>query len=90
MTIALVGFVGSISIARAIGTRTRQRVGTNRELLGQGLANVVGSLFQSHTVSGSFVRSAVNFRAGSVTGFSSVVAGFLVFVTLLWLTALFY
>lgn len=90
VTIALVGFVGSISIAKAIATRTRQRVGTNRELLGQGLANVIGSLFQSHTVSGSFVRSAVNFRAGSVTGFSSVVAGLLSLLTLLWLTPLFY
>ena len=90
VTIALVGFVGSISIAKAIATRTRQRVGTNRELLGQGLANVIGSLSQSHTVSGSFVRSAVNFRAGSVTGFSSVVAGLLALLTLLWLTPLFY
>ena len=90
VTIALVGFVGSISIAKAIATRTRQRVGTNRELLGQGLANVIGSLSQSHTVSGSFVRSAVNFRAGSVTGFSSIVAGLLVLLTLLWLTPLFY
>ncbi len=90
VTIALVGFVGSISIAKAIATRTRQRVGTNRELLGQGLANLVGSLAQSHTVSGSFVRSAVNFRAGSVTGFSSIVAGLLAFMTLLWLTPLFY
>ena len=90
VTIALVGFVGSISIAKAIATQTRQRVGTNRELLGQGLANVIGSLSQSHTVSGSFVRSAVNFRAGSVTGFSSVVAGLLGLLTLLWLTPLFY
>mgnify|MGYP001240921946 CR=1 FL=1 len=90
VTIALVGFVGSISIAKAIATRTRQRESTNRELLGQGLSNVIGSLSQSHTVSGSFVRSAVNFRAGSVTGFSSVVAGLLGLMTLLWLTPLFY
>jgi SulP family sulfate permease len=41
-------------------------------------------------VSGSFVRSALNFRSGARTGFSSVTAGCLVLVTLLWLTPLFY
>lgn len=90
VTIALVGFVGAISISKTIATRTRQRIKTNRELLGQGMANILGSLTQSYTVSGSFVRSAVNYRAGGRTGFSSVIAGLLVLVTLIWLTPLFY
>jgi SulP family sulfate permease len=89
-TIAFIAFVETISIAKAIATQTRQRIGVNRELLGQGLANLVGSVFQSMPISGSFVRSALNFRAGAKTGFSSVIAGCLVMVTLLWLTPLFY
>ena len=89
-TIAFIAFVETISIAKAIATQTRQRIGANRELLGQGLANLVGSVFQSMPISGSFVRSALNFRAGAKTGFSSVIAGCLVMVTLLWLTPLFY
>jgi len=89
-TIAFIGFVETISIAKAIATQSKQRIGANRELLGQGLANLVGSVFQSMPVSGSFVRSALNFRSGAKTGFSSVVAGSLVMVTLLWLTPLFY
>lgn len=89
-TIAFIAFVETISIAKAIATQSKQRIGANRELLGQGLANLVGSVFQSMPVSGSFVRSALNFKSGARTGFSSVVAGILVMVTLLWLTPLFY
>ncbi|MDA0745318.1 MAG: SulP family inorganic anion transporter, partial [bacterium] len=90
VTIALIGFVGTISIAKAMATQTRQRLGANRELIGQGLSNIVGSLFQSHPVSGSFARSAVNLRAGAVTGFSSVVAGAAAVAALLWLTPFLY
>ncbi len=89
-TIAFIAFIETISIAKAIATQTRQRIGANRELLGQGLANLVGSVFQSMPISGSFVRSALNFRAGAKTCFSSVIAGCLVLLTLLWLTPLFY
>lgn len=90
VTIALIGFVGTISIAKSIAAQTRQRIGANRELLGQGLSNIVGSFFLSHPVSGSFARSSVNLRAGAATGFSSVVAGGIVLVALLWLTPLLY
>jgi SulP family sulfate permease len=51
---------------------------------------VCGSLLQSYPVSGSFSRSAVNLAAGAVSGFSSVVAGGLVLVTLLAFTPLLY
>ena len=89
-TIALIGFMEAISIAKAMATRTRQRLDTNQELIGQGLSNIVGSMFHSYPVSGSFSRSAVNIGAGAVTGFSSVITGLVVLVTLLWLTPLLY
>ena len=90
ITIALIGFMEAIAIAKGMATRTRQRLDANQELLGQGLANVFGSLFQSYTVAGSFSRSAVNFDAGARTGFSSVITSLVVVVTLLWLTPLLY
>lgn len=89
-TIALIGFMEAISIAKAMATRTRQRLDTNQELVGQGISNIVGSLFQSYPVSGSFSRSAVNIGAGAITGFSSVITGLVVLITLLWLTPLLY
>jgi SulP family sulfate permease len=90
LVISLVGFMEAISIAKAMAAKTKQRIDPNQELLGQGLANMVGSFSQSFPVSGSFSRSAVNLNAGAVTGLSSVFAGLIVLVTLLFLTPLLY
>ena len=90
ITISLIGFMEAISIAKAMATRTRQKLDANRELVGQGIGNIVGSLSLSYPTSGSFSRSAVNIGAGAITGFSSVVTSVIVVVTLLWLTPLLY
>lgn len=90
LVITLVGFMEAISIAKAIATQTRQRIDPNQELIGQGLANIAGSLAQSFPVSGSFSRSAVNVSAGAATGMSSVFTGALVLLTLLLFTPLLY
>lgn len=88
VVIGLIGFVEAISIAKAMASQTRQRLSANQELVGQGLGNMTSGLFGGYAVSGSFSRSAVNFAAGAVTGFSSVVTGLLVAITLLFLTPL--
>ena len=88
--IALVAFMEAISIAKAMAARTRERIDPNRELIGQGLANITASFSQAFPVSGSFSRSAVNIGAGAVTGMSSVISGLLVLITLLFLTPLLY
>ncbi len=90
IVISIIGFMEAISIARAVAAKTRQNLNTDRELIGQGMANIAGSLFQAYPSSGSFSRSAVNFNAGAVTGFSSVVTVLAVAVTLLLLTPLLY
>ncbi|MFA5370733.1 MAG: SulP family inorganic anion transporter [Sideroxydans sp.] len=90
LVISLVGFMEAISIAKAMAAKTRQRINPNQELLGQGIANIVGSFSQAFPVSGSFSRSAVNLNAGAVTGLSNVFAGLIVLVTLLFLTPLLY
>ena len=88
--ISLVGFMEAISIAKAIAAKTKQKIDPNQELIGQGLANIVGSFTQAFPVSGSFSRSAVNINAGAATGMSSVFTGLLVLLTLLFLTPLLY
>lgn len=90
LIIALVGFMEAVSAAKAIATRTRQRLDANQELIGQGLANVAGSLFQSFPVSGSFSRTAVNYSAGARTGMASMFTAFMVVITLLLFTPLLY
>jgi len=90
LVISLVGFMEAISIAKAMAAKTKARIDPNQELLGQGLSNIVGSFSQAFPVSGSFSRSAVNLGAGAKTGMSSVFAGLIVLVTLLFLTPLLY
>jgi len=88
--IALVGFMEAISIAKAMAAKTKDRIDPNKELIGQGLGNIVGSFTQAYPSSGSFSRSAVNLNAGARTGFSSVVTAAVVVITLLFLTPLLY
>lgn len=90
VAISIIGFMEAISIAKAMAARTRQRLDANQELVGQGLGNILSSLSSGYAVSGSFSRSAVNINAGAITGFSAVVTGVVVGITLLFLTPLLY
>ncbi len=88
--ISLLGFMEAISIAKAMAARTGQRLDPNQELVGQGLANLVGAFSQSYPVSGSFSRSAVNLQAGARTGLSSVFSSLTVAVVLMFFTPVLY
>lgn len=88
--ISLLGFMEAISIAKAMAAKTGQRLDPNQELIGQGLANIVGCLGKSYPVSGSFSRSAVNLQSGAMTGLSSVVTSLVVVIVLLFFTPLLY
>ena len=65
--LTLIGLMEAMSIAKSIAARSKQRIDVDQELIGQGAANVAGSLFGSYAVSGSFSRSMVNFTNGAVT-----------------------
>jgi len=88
--ISLLGFMEAISIAKAMAAKTGQRLDPNQELIGQGLANILGSFSNGYPVSGSFSRSAVNLQAGAVTGLSSVFTSTAVVITLMFFTPLLY
>jgi len=88
--ISLLGFMEAIAIAKAMAAQTGQKIDPNQELIGQGLANMLGSIGSSYSVSGSFSRSAVNLQAGAVSGISSVVTSIVVIITLLFFTPLLY
>ncbi|MGD9973115.1 MAG: SulP family inorganic anion transporter [Desulfatirhabdiaceae bacterium] len=88
--ISLLGFMEAISIAKAMASKTGQRLDPNQELIGQGLANLLGAVGKSYPVSGSFSRSAVNLQAGAMTGLSSVFTSIAVVIALLFFTPLLY
>jgi MFS superfamily sulfate permease-like transporter len=88
--ISILGFMEAISIAKAMAARTHQRLNPDQELIGQGLANIIGCMGQSYAVSGSFSRSAVNLQAGAQTGLSNVFSSGVVVIVLLFFTPLLY
>jgi SulP family sulfate permease len=88
--ISLLGFMEAISIAKAMAGKTGQRLDPNQELIGQGLANILGSFAKSYPTSGSFSRSAVNLQSGAVTGLSSVFTTLSVVMVLFFFTPLLY
>ena len=90
IVIALVGYLESISIARALAAHTRQRLQASQELIGQGLANIAASVSGGYPVSGSFSRSAVNLANGARTAFAATVAAGVIGLTLLFLTPVLY
>jgi SulP family sulfate permease len=91
LTISFVGFMESIAVAKAIQAKHKNyQISANQELIGLGLANIIGSFFKAFPVTGGFSRTAVNDQAGAKTGLASIISAVLIIVTLLFLTKYFY
>ncbi|GLU42987.1 sodium-independent anion transporter [Muricauda sp. NBRC 101325] len=91
LTVALFGFMESISIAKTVEERHPEyEIDANQELRALGLSNILGSFFQSFSVSGSFSRSAVNDETGAKTSLSLVFSSIFIAGVLLFLTPVFY
>ncbi len=69
-TLALLGLIEAVAIARSIAISTHQKINNNQEFIGQGLANITTSFFSGFAGSGSFSRSAVNHQNGAKTPFA--------------------
>ena len=84
LAIGVVGLLEAMSVARALAAKSGQMLDGNREFVGQGLSNVVGSFFQCYPSSSSFTRSGVNYDAGARTPLSMIFcATFLLLILLL-------
>ncbi len=91
LTLALVGYLETISIGKAIEEKnSASTIDPNQELIALGTANVVGSFFQSYISTASFSRSAINNESGASTPLASLISVVLVVLTLLFFTPLFY
>lgn len=85
VAVAILGLVEAVSIARAIALRSGQRIEGNQEFIGQGLSNLVGSLFSCYAGSGSFTRSGVNYESGAQTPLAAIFAAAILVFILLYL-----
>ena len=83
VAIALLGSLEALAVAKSIATYTRQPLNYNRQIIAEGISNVVGGFFQAVPGSGSLTRSAINFQAGAVTRASGIYAGVIVAVVVI-------
>lgn len=90
LTIAVVAFAEGISVAKAIGRKTRENVDANQELLATGAANAASGAFSGFPIAGGFSRTAVNYQAGARTPLASLITAAVLTVAVLWLTPAFY
>ena len=90
LLIALIGYLESISIAKSMASQKRQKIDSNKELVGLGSANIASAISGGFPVAGGFGRSMVNFSAGANSPLASVITAGLVGLTLVALTPLFF
>lgn len=90
MTIALVGFMESVSVAKAFASKHRYEIRPNQELIALGLANIGSSILGALPVTGGFSRTAVNDQAGARSPMAAVVTATVIILVLVALTPLFY
>lgn len=81
--IAFLGGIESLLSAVVADGMTGKRHNSNRELIGQGVANVVTPLFGGIPATGAIARTATNIKSGARTPLSGVFQGVFVLVTLI-------
>ncbi|MBI4093385.1 STAS domain-containing protein [Candidatus Kaiserbacteria bacterium] len=86
LVIALVGFMSAYAVVKEIAGHTKEQVFADRELIGQGFANIFAGLFRGYPVGGSLSRTAVNYEAGAVTAASGIFASLIMVVCIVLLS----
>ncbi len=81
--IAALGAIESLLSAVVADGMTGDRHQSNRELFGQGVANIVSPLFGGIPATGAIARTATNINSGAVSPWSGVIHSLFVLLTLL-------
>jgi SulP family sulfate permease len=80
----------SISVAKSLASKRRQKIDANQELIALGAANLGATLTGGSPVTGGISRSVVNFTAGAQTGLASMITALLMALSVIFLVPLFY
>lgn len=85
LAVAALAAIESLLSARvADGMAGTSRLNPDRELVGQGLANVASGLFGGMPATGAIARTAVNVRAGARTRVSAIVHSLVILLVILF------
>jgi SulP family sulfate permease len=90
LIITLVGYMESISVAKALASQKREKVDANRELFALGMADVGAAFTGGYPVTGGFSRSMVNRSAGVCSPLGSIFTAIFVAISVLFLTPWFF
>ncbi len=90
LTITFLNYMESISVAKSLASRRREKVDADQELLALGAANLGAAFTGGYPVGGAFSRSVVNYDAGARTGLASLITAGLMALTVLFLIPLFF
>lgn len=88
--ISIIGFVESISVARTLAAKRRQRIDPDQELIGLGAANPGAAFTGGYPVTGGLSRSVVNDDAGAATPAAGIYTAFGLALAAAFLTPLIY
>jgi SulP family sulfate permease len=83
LAVAALGLVEAVASGQALARRSGDRIDSNQEFFGQGLANLAAGMFSGYPSSGSFTRSAVAQQVGGRTGMTGVITGLTVVLGML-------
>jgi len=83
LTIAILGAIESLMSAVVADGMTGTHHNSNRELIGQGIANMVTPLFGGIPATGAIARTATNIKSGAATRYSVVFSALFVLITML-------
>lgn len=81
--IAMLGGIESLLSAVVADGMTNTKHNSNRELIGQGIANIVTPMFGGIPATGAIARTATNINNGATSRVSGVIHGVFVLLTLL-------
>jgi SulP family sulfate permease len=88
VSIALLGAIESLLSAVVSDEMTGKKHNSNRELIGQGVANIVTPFFGGIPAAGAIARTATNIRNGATSPVSGIVHSLFVLLVLLFLAPL--
>ncbi len=83
VAIAVLGLLEALAIAKAIAHKSGQQLDYNRQILAEGVGNLVGGFFHCMPGAGSLSRTAINWQAGALTRLSGVFTAVIVAVVVL-------
>jgi len=88
--ISIIGYVESVSVAKTLAAKRKQRIEPNQELIALGASNISSGLSGGYPVTGGFARSVVNFDAGAQTPAAGAFTAVGLLLAALMLTPLLY